>query len=426
MFQTPNQEDHIRLRKQPVEYFDWSTFLITILIIVFGLISIYSATYDSGMSGYFFRQLIYSGVGIAVLFTFMFLPERWLVNFSYIVYIITLVMLIGVLFFGYEVYGTKGWFQIAGFSIQPAEFAKLSTLMVIAQHLSRKGTNIKTIRDFGIVFGLILVPVILIFIQPDLGSSTVLLALFLGILYWTGYDILIVFFVTSVPVVFVSSLMNTAYLIASVSVYAIIAALLRRRIILTFLSILLIFGIGYISPILVNNLKPHQKNRIETFLYPDKDPLGKGYNVIQSKLAVGSGGLAGKGFLQGTQTQLRYIPKQWTDFIFCVPAEEFGFIGGAFVILLLILLVLKGVKIAYEVDSMYFSIVCFGSSIIFFYHTVVNVGMVLGLVPVMGIPLPFMSYGGSSLLVNCAMVGFILNAYRTKKLIKKPKDMINY
>ena len=174
------------------------------------------------------------------------------------------------------------------------------------------------------------------------------MVLFIGILFWTGYDILILFFVASIPIVLISSLLGTVYFIASVSVYAIIAALLRKRIILTFASIIIIFGIGYISPILINKLHPYQRNRIETFLYPDKDPLGKGYNVIQSKLAVGSGGLVGKGFLQGTQTQLRYIPKQWTDFIFCVPAEEFGFVGGALVIILLMSLVLKAVKTAFR------------------------------------------------------------------------------
>ncbi|MGA2298935.1 MAG: rod shape-determining protein RodA, partial [FCB group bacterium] len=352
--------DYIRLKKPPGENFDWSTFLIAVMLMALGLISIYSATYDSGMSGYFFKQLVFTGVGLAVLFTCMFLPERWLLEYSYIFYIVIVVMLIVVLIFGTVVYGTRGWFQIGGLSVQPSEFAKLAVLLTIAQHLSRKGTNIKTFRDFGIVAGLIIVPVFLTLLEPDLGSSTVTMVLFIGILFWTGYDILILFFVASVPIVLISSIMGTVYFVAAVVVYAIIAALLRKRIIMTFASIIIIFGIGYISPILISRLHPYQRDRIETFLYPDKDKLGKGYNVIQSKLAVGSGGLTGKGFLQGTQTQLRYIPKQWTDFIFCVPAEEFGFVGGALVIILLMSLVLKAVKTAFEVGNLYFSIVSFG------------------------------------------------------------------
>jgi rod shape determining protein RodA len=163
----------------------------------------------------------------------------------------------------------------------------------------------------------------------------------------------------------------------------------------------------------VNNvLKPYQKNRIEILLDPNKDPRGNGYNVVQSKMAVGSGGLWGRGFQQGTQTQLRYIPKQWTDFIYCVPTEEFGFVGGTLVIVLLAGLCMRLLKIAELVQRRFESTIIAGIASIWTYHTFVNIGMALGLLPVIGIPLPFMSAGGTSLVINLAMLGLVLNFYR--------------
>ena len=404
------------LRKQPVEYFDWQTFLITALSITMGLISIYSATYDAGMSTYFFKQLIYAGVGIGVMLVLMVMPERWLQAYSLAFYIFIILLLITVLIFGKTIYGTRGWFQIGSFSIQPSEFAKLAALNLVATHISRKGTDIKTFRDFGIVLTIILAPFVLILMEPDFGTATVMLALLIGILFWTGFDLLVLFFVISLPIVILMSLVSPVHFVAAVAVYSIAAALMRKKVLLTFATILIIFVAGYTSPMIIDNLMPHQKNRIDTFLNPDKDPLGKGYNVIQSKLAVGSGGLTGKGFLHGTHTQLRYIPKQWTDFIYCVPSEEFGFVGGVLVIVLLSSVILKATKAAFESENKYFSLLSFGIATVFFYHTIINIGMVLGLMPVMGIPLPFMSYGGSALIVNCAFIGLLLNAYRSQKI----------
>jgi rod shape determining protein RodA len=411
-----HENDIFVIKKQPGEFFDWPTFLMSILIMAMGLISIYSATYDAGMSHNFFKQLIYTGIGLGIMFVCMVLPERWLNEYALAFYIFVLLLLITVLVFGRTVYGTKGWFQIGGLSLQPSEFAKLAALNLIATHLSRKGTDIKTFRDFGFVIAIIFIPLALIAIEPDIGTATVLIALLVGILFWTGFDILLLFFISSMPIVILLSLISPVHFVTAVSVYSIVAALLRKKVLLTFATILIIIAVGYTSPLIVNNLMPHQRNRIETFLNPDKDPLGKGYNVIQSKLAVGSGGFTGKGFLQGTQTQLRYIPKQWTDFIFCVPSEEFGFIGGVLVIALLTGIILKSGKIAYETENKFFSLLSFGIATVFFYHTLINVGMVIGLMPVMGIPLPFMSYGGTALIVNCAFIGLLLNSYRTQKI----------
>jgi rod shape determining protein RodA len=404
------------LSKPTGAFFDIVTFMITGLLIAIGLISIYSATYDSGMSAYFDKQLIFTGVAVVVMFVFMLIPKKILKNFAILIYISAIVSLVGVLIFGVTVYGTKGWFNFGFVSFQPAEFAKIATIIMIARHLSTRGTNIKNLRDLVMVCLYAFIPMILILRQPDIGSASVMVVMLVGILLWTGFDIFIIFFLIAIPISFILSLVGMSYFLVFAGIFAVISLLFRRNIIITIVAIGIVFLSGYTSKYMMNEVLPaNSKNRIETFLQPEKDPLGKGYNVIQSKLAVGSGGLTGKGFLQGTQTQLRYIPKQWTDFIYCVPTEEFGFVGGSLVILLLAGLILKAIRTASMTDSKFFSTICIGIATIYFYHTLINIGMVIGLMPVMGIPLPFMSYGGTSLVINSAMVGLLLNAYRDHK-----------
>ncbi len=414
--------DTILVGKKGIEKFDWSTFLITILITAAGLISIYSAThiyaaqYESGLSPSFLKQVVSAGLGLGIMVAIMFLPLRWLKMNSMIFYAVSIGMLILVLFIGDEVSGTKGWLNLGFITIQPSEIAKIATIMMLAFHLSRKGVDVRNIRDLFITVGIVILPVVLIAMQPDIGSATVFLALLMGVLLWAGFDNFILYVLASLPVILIMSLLGDSYLIISIVALSAIALIFRRRIAVTTAGIIIFLTVGFGSPVLINSLEPHQKARIETFLNPNTDPRGKGYNVIQSKLAVGSGGLTGKGYLQGTQTQLRYIPKQWTDFIFSVPTEEFGFVGGVSVILLLAALMLRSVKIGFESDEAYSGLVAAGIASVWFYHTLINVGMAVGIMPVMGIPLPFMSAGGTFLLVNMVMVGLLLNFYRTKRL----------
>jgi rod shape determining protein RodA len=211
------------------------------------------------------------------------------------------------------------------------------------------------------------------------------------------------------------SLLGIWYFIGSMLFFIITNILFKKNILQTSAFIAFIFVISYFSPNIMKFMPQNTQDRIEIFINPNSDPLNKGYNVMQSVLAVGSGGVTGKGYLKGSQTQLRYIPEQRTDFIFCVPTEEFGFIGGALVIILYSLLVWRILKIATNTSSTFFSITSFGICTIFLYHAVINIGMVIRIMPVMGIPLPFMSYGGSALLVNMAMIGLLMNAHRTKK-----------
>lgn len=403
----------IALQKQASDFFDWTAFLVTMLLVAFGLMSIYSATYDSGMNVFFNRQLIYTFIGTIFMLGIMMIPERLIYVSAFPIYIASILLLILVFPFGKDVYGTRGWIDIKIMTLQPSEFAKFSCLLMVANHLSKKGTDIRTIRDFMIVCAIILIPMILILLEPDTGSASVLAALTFGILLWCGFDVFTLFFFVSIPVIIIASLISNIHFVIIITLFALIAFSFRKKIGITIISILIVAGIGYSSTKIVSKLAPHQQARIHTFINPEDDPRGKGYNVIQSVMAVGSGGLAGKGFLQGTQTQLRYIPKQWTDFIFCVPTEEFGFLGGAAVILLIGGLIYRCISVAFRVSSPFLSILSIGVGTIFIYHTLINIGMAIGLMPVMGIPLPFMSAGGSSLIVNMSLVGLVLNAYRT-------------
>ncbi len=416
------------------DYIDWTVFLSVLILTGAGLISIYSATYDAGLSENFFKQLIFAGVGIGAMLGAALIDEKHVYNNAYLFYGASVAALIAVQFFGVEVAGTKGWFQFGRLSFQPAELAKIGTVLAIAKYHSKKRRSISHLQDQAVTFGLALIPVGLIFAQPDFGSASVILAMLAVVLLWIGFDLFLLLFAASLPIVFILSLINeTAFYIYAV-VFALITVVTQRKKIFYFLTgagsslrrfpgallrlaaVGIIIFIGVSGSDLVEKLPPHQQARIETFIDPGKDPLGKGYNVIQSVMAVGSGGVTGKGFLQGTQTQLRYIPKQWTDFIFCVPSEEFGFIGATLVIALLAAIAIRGVRIAAISDRKFHGVLAVGISGIFFYHTTVNVGMAIGLMPVMGIPLPFMSYGGSSLVINMFMAGLLINSYKTYKL----------
>lgn len=408
--------------KKGVKSFDFSTFLVTILLVAAGLISIYSATYiytssfETGMSSIFLKQLVSAGIGLFIMTGIMLLPEKWIQANTLLFYVISIALLLLVLVVGRTVAGTKGWLYLGGFTIQPAEIAKPATLMIVARHLASKGTDIRTFRDFAVVAGLTGLPLILIMLQPDTGSATVLLAIFLTVLLWVGFDIFYLFFIICIPVIIIMSLVGQTQMIITISIMSVLTVFFRKKLLLTVAAVCIFVAVGLASPAIYKALPPHQQARIASFLDPNKDPRGKGYNVLQSKLAVGSGGLTGKGFMQGTQTQLRYIPKQWTDFIFSVPSEEFGFIGSVSVILLITILILRAARIAMITDNPFSSILSLGIAGIFFYHFFINIGMAIGLLPVMGIPLPFMSAGGTSLIVNMAMVGLLLNIQRNKKI----------
>lgn len=399
--------------------FDFRTLLVTVALVAIGLISLYSATYDAGASEMFKSQLTFAVLGLVVMLAVAFLPERWVRISAWPAYGVALLLLAAVMVVGTEINGARAWLFIGPISLQPSELAKIASLMAAAFFISREGRELTNWRDLGITAAIIGLPMLVVF-KEDLGSATVFGALLLGVLLWAGADLFLLFALVAPVIVAIAALGSTTAMYIALGVVLVIMIAFRRSIIVTILGFALSVVVGYVTPMLFEKLPEYQRVRIEV-LYDQSniDPRGYGYNLIQSMLAIGSGGVTGKGFLQGTQTQLRYVPEQYTDFIFSVTAEEFGFLGALLVITLLTLLVWFAVDTAYRLRDPFESTLCFGIAVIFFYHTAVNIGMTMGLAPVIGIPLTFMSKGGSSLLVNMAMIGLLLNFYRFRTDVRR-------
>jgi rod shape determining protein RodA len=252
-------------------------------------------------------------------------------------------------------------------------------------------------------------------LQPDLGTATVYAFIYFLMIFWSGTKLFYIYTVVAFFFAILTALINPWALLILLLVSVLILIYLKQNIsiIFTFSGFLLAVGLSF--DYIYKRLAIHQQKRILTFLNPDFDPLGAGYNAIQAKVAIGSGGLFGKGFMQGTQTQLKFIPKQWTDFIFCVTGEEFGFIGAMVVLILLFLVLFRGIRISKIAKSKFASIVTMGFVAILFYHTIINLGMSMSILPVMGIPLPFISSGGSSFVSSMIMVGLMMNFYSHRK-----------
>lgn len=415
------EDADVTLQRKVNDMMDWGILLSVVALTSVGLISIYSATYDAGSSIYFNRQVTYALVGLTTAVIAYFLPERFLRSMAYPAYAVGIIMLILVLVpgIGLKVHGQQCWINVAGFTFQPSEFAKLSTLMALGQYMSLRGADPKTLRTLAWLAILVLVPMGLILLQPDTGSATVFAVILIGVLLWTGADLFLLYVVSVTPIVAISALYGTLFEVDWLFYIALIAVttgaiIFRRRIVATTMAIIVLVSVGFAVEPAFDRLEPYQQNRLITLFEPERNPRGEGYHVIQSILAVGSGGVTGKGYMQGTQTQLRYIPEQWTDFIFCVPTEEFGFIGGSVVLLLFGILLWRSVVIASVVRTRFAAVITIGFATIIFYHTLVNVGMAIGVFPVMGIPLPFLSAGGTALIVYLTTAGLILNFYRIR------------
>ncbi len=403
--------------KQSNAMLDWVLILVTTLLFAMGLISIYSATYDAGMSEYFTKQLLFGIVGGGVMIAIMFMPERWLFDYAYILYGIAMLLLIAVIVIGKTVYGSKSWLTIGPITFQPSEFGKIATLLAVARSISSRGRDLSSWSDLIMPIILFAIPIGLIMLEPDFGSASVYSVMLLGMMFWGGASLNLITFLVGAPISVIMGFIGREWVFVSSIITASIPMFLKRDLMKALAMLLVFIAIGFSSRYVYGVLKPHQQSRIQTFLNPDNDPRGRGYHVIQSIMAVGSGGVTGKGFLHGTQTQLRYIPKQWTDFIFCVPTEEFGFVGGVLVIGLLAILILQCIAIARQSGNAFGSILSASVGIIFFYHATVNIGMAIGAFPVMGIPLPFLSAGGSALVMNMASVGIVLNVYRNRRKV---------
>jgi rod shape determining protein RodA len=382
---------------------------------VIGVVSVYSATFDARVGEIFSRQLTFLGVGVVIALVVALVPFRTLQMIALPVYVIAIAMLVAVLLLGRTVSGSTSWFNLGLFRVQPSEFAKIATILALAAYLSRSDVSLKSMRNLAIATGIVALPAGLVMAQPDFGTVLIYVGLYLPILFWGGATRFTMIAIIAPGAVAIAALFGTTTFLLAVLVFGVMLYLTMEHRIVAVVAFSLMVTVGISVQAIYDGLKPYQQKRIATFLDPGADPLGAGYNILQSKVAIGSGGFFGKGYLRGTQTQLNFIPEQWTDFIFCVPAEEFGFIGGVLVLVLFALLLYRGVALATIVKSSFASTIAIGVTGVFATHVFMNIGMALGLLPVVGVPLPFLSYGGSFLVASLVMTGLLLNIYFNRK-----------
>lgn len=396
-----------------MQKFDIISLGLVIILIAVGCVAIYSATYssDAGESDYFTRQLIWCSVGIITMLVVSFISIKFINRFAYWLYAISLLMLLLVLFIGRVGQGAERWLALGPIHIQPSEIAKLATILAVSKFLSDKYADVNKIKYFAISIALILVPFVLIARQPDLGTALVFLALIIPLLYWAGLNWFNIFTIVTPFLTMILSFNFWAFMVLMLSI-VLVLYISRRKMIVLVAVFLLNIGVGIATPNLWGQLRPYQQQRILTFVNPEKDPKGAGYQIIQSQVAIGSGGIWGKGYLKGSQTHLRFLPAQHTDFIFSVIGEEFGFIGSGLILIVVFLLIVRFIHIASNIRGQFESLTVIGITTVIFFHTVINIGMTIGMAPVTGLPLPFLSYGGSSLVANLIMIGVILNISR--------------
>lgn len=396
--------------------FDFMIFVPMIILVIFGLLAIYSSTVNHPKAGgNFNKQLFFFAVSLLLFFIIYFIPQQSFKFLSIPSYLISLFFLVAVLAVGKTISGAKSWFGVAGFGFQPSELAKLGTILFLALWLTYKPRDINNIKDIGFSLLIGFIPVVLIMLEPDTGTSIVFFFITLALVFWSGISLFGLFVVLTPGISVFASVLGLPYFIA-VMLLIIGALFVFKRDLFNSATIFVInLSTGFFFDYMYRILKPHQQSRIASFIDPNADPLRTGYNAIQAKVAIGSGGLLGKGFMEGNQTQLRFIPEQWTDFIFCVIGEEFGFIGSMIVVACYLMIFYRLLKLASQSKDSFSSLVCIGILTIFFVHFAINLGMNVGITPVIGLPLPFLSYGGSSLMINFVMMGIIMNYYKNRK-----------
>jgi rod shape determining protein RodA len=357
--------------------FDWMLLIITLLLAAFGLITLYSAA-RAGLDitqAFYFKQLMWYGAGFLIMIASFLISYKRFDQHAYTAYAICIFLLAAVLLAGKVVAGSKRWLVFGPISLQPSELAKVAVIIVLARYYSRTAsTKGMRLRDMVIPMVMVAVPFGLIVKQPDLGTAVMILLI-----------------------------------AATLTVYIKI----EKRAMIA----IVIFGTVTI-PMIWMMLKGYQKQRILTFLEPDRDPLGTGYHIIQSKIAIGAGMLSGKGFLKGTQNALSFLPEHQTDFIFSVLAEDWGFIGSATVLFIFLILIVWSLNIAHGCRDSFGALLAIGITAMIGWEVFINIGMVMGLMPVVGIPLPFISYGGSAILSMMMCIGILMNISMRKYLIE--------
>ena len=400
---------------------DYLSILAWLGLVACGLVAIYSTTHGSGqeflptsVQKNFERQFMWAGIcGVGILIALM-MPVRFFQKAAYPAYIGSLLLLVAALVFGREVNGAKSWLVVGPVQFQVSELAKVGTVLAVAQLLSSRRPNSSNVRYGLLAVGLLLVPAVLIILQNDTGTALVFLALVPIMLFWSGLPLNVVLLLVSPAV---AGYLSIVYLPAAIAFAVVFTGYLywrSRDYRLTTLAAVFTGGVVAVTSFaLTKILQPYQVARIVSFTNPEAEEFrkGVGFHLVQSKAAIGSGGLFGKGFMEGTQTQGAYIPEQSTDFAFSVIGEEWGFLGSLVTLILFAVLLVRLVSLGMKMKHPFGSMVAAGAAGIYLIHVFINIGMVTGLLPVIGIPLPFISYGGSALLANSAMFGIALNLH---------------
>jgi rod shape determining protein RodA len=388
--------------------FDWLTILIYFLLVTFGWINIYSASLGDNPSSLFDFSEVYGKQGVWILLSFLLIvltlsiESRFYQRFSSVIYALALLSLAGLFVFGKTIAGQTAWYVIGGISIQPAEFVKVATALAIAKYASGIQTNLHLINHQLVAFVIIALPIFLILMQPDPGSALVYFS-FIFPLYREGLHIAYLFLAFFAVLLFVTTLVfGPFYISIAVGICAIFLFFYIRRKRLAFLKALAFaaLAIGFslsVSYVFENVMKQHHRDRFNIVLGQEVDSKGIGYNTNQSEIAIGSGGWFGKGWTEGTQTKGQFVPEQHTDYIFSTVGEEWGFFGTSIVIILFILLMIRLLYLSERQKSTFNRVYGYSVTGIIFLHFMVNIGMVTGIFPTVGIPLPFFSYGGSGL-----------------------------
>jgi rod shape determining protein RodA len=404
---------------------DWVLVGLYLALVIIGWLNIYAAVYDENhhsiadLSQKYGKQMVFIIAAMLLAMGTLIVEPKFFSQFAWFIYGLFLFMLVLVIFSGREIAGSKGWFAIGGFGVQPAEFAKMATALALAKFLSTLDVTIRRWSHLVIASGIVLVPALIVLLQHDTGSALVFFSLVL-VLYRAGLTGFVPLAFIVLPLVGVLSLLVPKLLLVAVILVIAFAIWFytRKTSRNLFLALALFIGLsGFVFSVDygVNHiLEPHQRNRIHVLLGHETDLKGAGYNVNQSLIAIGSGGLFGKGFLEGTQTKYNFVPEQSTDFIFCTIGEEWGFFGSSLLIILFLGLFIRIILNAERQRSKFSRYYGYGVASVLFFHFAINIGMTLGLVPVIGIPLPFISYGGSSLWAFTLMLFIFVrqDAYR--------------
>lgn len=407
--------------------------LIYGILVLTGWLNIYASVYEEGAGMNIFdvslnsgKQFIWIASTIVIFIVIMSIDFKFYESISYIIYGLIITMLLLVLIFGSKVSGARSWFEIGSIlKIQPSEFAKFATALAVAKFISQPNFRFGRITYLIPVSAMVIGPMLLIFLQPDPGTALIFTS-FIVVFYREGLTPYVIIIGFILVLIFILTLfIDQLYIILGVGLYTAIAIGFAEK---TFKKIAGILSIAVITIAITlsvdyfqtNILKPHHQTRLKVLINPNSDPLGDGWNVTQSKIAIGSGRMWGKGFLQGTQTKFDFVPEQSTDFIFCTLGEEQGWAGTSFVILLFIILIMRILYIAERQKSRFSRIYGYGVASIILFHFMINVGMTIGLFPVIGIPLPFFSYGGSSLWAFSILLFILLklDAHRMQILIR--------